>query len=70
MRNRLEIAQELMETNGVLFVHIDDREMHYLKLVADEIFGRDNFIATVPRKTRNLEKVMCPIKCHGISIGY
>ena len=52
MRNRLEIAQELIETNGVLFVHIDDREMHYLKLVADEIFGRDNFIATVPRKTR------------------
>ena len=52
MRNRLEIAQELMQTSGLLFVHIDDREMHYLKLVADEIFGRDNFIATVPRKTR------------------
>ena len=52
MRNRLQIAKELMVTNGVLFVHIDDREMHYLKLLADEIFGRDNFIATVPRKTR------------------
>ena len=52
MRNRLEIARDLMQTHGVLFVHIDDREMHYLKLVADEIFGRDNFIATVPRKTR------------------
>ncbi len=52
MRNRLEIARELMQPHGVLFIHIDDREMHYLKLVADEIFGRDNFIATVPRKTR------------------
>ena len=52
MRNRLQIAKELMVTNGVLFVHIDDREMHYLKLLADEVFGRDNFIATVPRKTR------------------
>ena len=41
-----------METNGVIFIHIDDREMHYLKLLADEIFGGDNFIATVPRKTR------------------
>jgi adenine-specific DNA-methyltransferase len=27
--------------------------MHYLKLVADGVFGRDNFIATVPRKTRS-----------------
>ena len=52
MRNRLEIAREMMQTKGILFVHIDDREMHYLKLLADEVFGRDNFIATVPRKTR------------------
>ena len=52
MQNRLEVAKELMQTDGILFVHIDDREMHYLKLAADEIFGRDNFIATVPRKTR------------------
>ena len=53
MRNRLEIARELLQTDGVLFIHIDDREMHYLKLLADEIFGRENFIATVPRKTRS-----------------
>ncbi len=52
MRNRLEIAKELMQADGILFVHIDDREMHYLKLLADEVFDRDNFIATVPRKTR------------------
>ena len=52
MRNRLEVAQELLRDDGIIFIHIDDREMHYLKLVADDIFGRDNFIATVPRKTR------------------
>ena len=52
MRNRLEIARELLKDDGVIFIHIDDQEMHYLKLVADDIFGRDNFIATVPRKTR------------------
>ena len=52
MRNRLEIARELMRADGVLFMHIDDREMHYLKLVTDEVFGIDNFVATVPRKTR------------------
>lgn len=53
MKNRLEIARELLRNDGIIFVHIDDQEMHYLKIVADDIFGRDNFIATVPRKTRS-----------------
>jgi len=53
MKNRLEIARELMRTDGIIFIHIGDQEMHYLKLIADDIFGRDNFIATVPRKTRS-----------------
>ena len=53
MKNRLEAARELMRPDGVIFIHIGDQEMHYLKLVADDVFGRDNFIATVPRKTRS-----------------
>lgn len=53
MKNRLEVARELMKPDGVIFIHIGDQEMHYLKLVADDIFGRENFIATVPRKTRS-----------------
>ncbi len=53
MKNRLEVAREFLTDNGIILIHIDDQEMHYLKLVADEIFGRDNFIATVPRKTRS-----------------
>ena len=53
MKNRLEVAKELLKDDGVILIHIDDQEMHYLKLVADDIFGRDNFIATVPRKTRS-----------------
>lgn len=53
MKNRLEISRELMKVDGIIFIHIGDDEMHYLKLVADDVFGRDNFIATVPRKTRS-----------------
>ncbi len=53
MRNRLEVARDLLKDDGVILIHIDDQEMHYLKIVADDIFGRDNFIATVPRKTRS-----------------
>ncbi len=53
MKNRLEVAREFLKDDGVILIHIDDQEMHYLKLVADDLFGRDNFIATVPRKTRS-----------------
>ena len=53
MRNRLEVARTLLKDDGIILIHIDDQEMHYLKLVGDDIFGRDNFIATVPRKTRS-----------------
>ncbi len=53
MKNRLEVARELMKPDGVIFIHIGDQEMHYLKLVADDVFSRENFIATVPRKTRS-----------------
>ncbi len=53
MRNRLEVARDLLKDDGVILIHIDDQEMHYLKIVADDIFDRDNFIATVPRKTRS-----------------
>ena len=53
MKNRLQVARELLRHDGVLFIHIGDQEMHYLKVLADEVFGRDNFIATIPRKTRS-----------------
>lgn len=47
MRNRLEIARELLTKDGVIFVSIDDDESHYLKVLMDEIFLRDNFVANV-----------------------
>lgn len=43
---RLELTRELLSDEGVIFVSIDDREGHYLKVVMDEIFGRKNFLAT------------------------
>ncbi len=53
MKNRLDVARDLLRDDGVIFIHVDDREMHYLKVMADSIFGRESFIATVPRKTRS-----------------
>jgi adenine-specific DNA-methyltransferase len=53
LRNRLEISRELLSNEGIIFMHIGDEEMHYLKVMADDIFGREKFIATIPRKTRS-----------------
>jgi len=49
MKNRLEIAKKLLKDDGGIFVHCDDNEQAYLKVLMDEIFGRDNFIANMVR---------------------
>lgn len=47
MKNRLEIARELLRDDGVIFVQCDDNEQAYLKVLMDEIFGRENFVNTI-----------------------
>lgn len=41
---RLVLMRELLSESGSLFVHIDYRVAHYLKIVLDDIFGRDSFV--------------------------
>ena len=43
MKNRLEIAKLLLHSNGFIFVQCDDYQSAYLKILMDEIFGRDNY---------------------------
>lgn len=47
MYSRLKILYRLLRDDGVLFVHIDDTEQAYLKVMLDEIFGRSNFVAQI-----------------------
>ena len=47
MRNRLEVAKDLLTYEGVLAIAIDDEEQAYLKVLCDEIFHRENHIGTV-----------------------
>ena len=44
LRPRLQEAYRLLDDHGSLFFHIDYREVHYCKVMLDEIFGRDSFI--------------------------
>lgn len=47
MRNRLEILRSLLTENGSIWITIDDNEAHYLKVLCDEVFGRQSFVANV-----------------------
>ncbi len=43
MRNRLEVARQLLSEDGAIYLHLDYHEVHYAKVLMDEIFGEDNF---------------------------
>jgi adenine-specific DNA-methyltransferase len=46
MRDRLELLYRLLRDDGSIWITIDDNEAHYLKVLCDEIFGRNNFLAS------------------------
>jgi adenine-specific DNA-methyltransferase len=45
MRERLELLKRLLSAEGTIWITIDDNEAHYLKVLLDEVMGRDNFVA-------------------------
>ena len=53
MRDRLECAKDLLQTSGTIWINMGDDGMHYLKMVADQVFGSEHFVGTLPRRTRN-----------------
>lgn len=54
MRPRLEILRNLLRKDGVIFIQINDEEYAYLKVLCDEIFGRNNFVNTVSVNMKNI----------------
>lgn len=49
--NRLEIAKKLLSDDGLIFIHLDQIEEAYLKIVCDEVFGRENYVNTIAVKS-------------------
>ncbi len=74
MKNRLEIAREFLKDDGVIFIQCDDNEQAYLKVLCDEIFGRENFVGCISWKqfhsvkndaanfSKNIEYILCYCK--------
>lgn len=53
MLPRLKLARDLLKDDGVIFISIDDNEQANLKILCDEIFGEENFVADFIRKTKS-----------------
>ena len=72
MKDRLREARKLLRPDGIIFVHCDDIEQAYLKVLMDEVFGRENFVSNVAvksstpsgTKTAHKEKTLIKIKDH------
>jgi len=76
MRNRLEVAKICLKNDGLLFINIDDIEEAYLKILCDEIFGRENFInviavkSSTPSGTKTAHKEKTIIKQKDLILVY
>lgn len=60
IKKRLRKLKPLLTSDGSIWISIDDSEVHYLKIAADEIFERNNFVTTIiwqQRKTRENRKI-------------
>ena len=53
MRERLKILHSLLNSKGSLFVHLNDDELDYCKVVLDEVFGRANFVNRITVEARS-----------------
>jgi len=54
MKNRLEVAKELLKTDGLMFIQCDYNEDAYLKVLMDEIFGNQFYITTITVKSNSI----------------
>jgi len=53
LRDRLIVARDLLADSGACFMQISDENVHLVRCVMDEVFGRENFMASIVLKTRS-----------------
>lgn len=82
MRDRLKVANELLNDNGIILLNIKEDGIHWLKVLMEEVFGIDNFVETfiwkntdnpdsLSNKSRSaVEYILCFEKCKDSSIPY
>lgn len=54
LRDRLLLARELLTDSGSIFVQINDENLHLVRCLLDEVFGRENFVAVIPFRKKTM----------------
>ncbi len=76
MKGRLSVAKELLRSDGLLFINLDDIEEAYAKVLADEVFGVSNFVnvitvkSSTPSGTKTAHKEKTIIKQKDLILVY
>ncbi len=71
MRDRLLLARELLTDSGSCFVQISDENVHLVRSVMDEVFGRENFVAQITYKvTSGFERKLGPRRIQDYIVWY
>ena len=77
MYSRLLVCKNLLKDDGVIFISIDDNEVHNLRKICDEVFGEDNFIECLiwkkratPPNDRNIGRIHEFILCYARNVNY
>lgn len=72
MYSRLKIARNLLKDDGVIFISIDDNEVHNLRKICDEIFGEDNFRNSilVRRRIKSLNSQFSKNGLQTLNVGF
>lgn len=52
LRDRLFLAKELLSESGSIFIQISDENLHYVRMICDEVFGPQNFVTEISFKTK------------------
>ena len=69
---RLHLLKDLLSDDGIIFISIDDNEVHHLRMLMDEVFGATNFVAqffwmrtaTPPSLSKTVRRKMEPLICY------
>lgn len=70
--SRLLVARTLLSNDGVIFISIDDNEVHHLRKICDEVFGASNFrnTITVRRRTKSLNSQFAENGLYSLNVGF
>lgn len=82
MKNRLELSYRLLQQQGVIFIHIAEDGVHWIKVLMEEVFGKEDFVETFiwkntdnadslsPKSRSSVEYIICYEKNKDNTISY